>query len=316
MLIRPAVQGDKASWIELAKNVAHIFGSESMPYDKEFHEYIDIKISKHEAVIALDRRTQEAMGIIGFSRGNNRISWLGVLEKHRGKGIGSKLLECAINQLDSTKEITVITFQKDSELGIPARRVYEKFGFEDVDTSILDPLGNPRAKMARKPTGEAQGHSFHYKYDDYAKMAKEEGCPVCQGIKHPDPPILIKELEHSWLECYMEAQGALFGKCHLLSKVHSEHFYDMNQRDMMNFIGDLQKAAKALHKVTGAVKINYELHGNTIPHLHAHLFPRYLDDRFPSAPIDYRVSEPSPYEDEEEFNWFLEQMRYELNVIS
>lgn len=46
-----------------------------------------------------------------------------------------------------------------------------------------------------------------------------------------------------------------------------------------------------------------------MPHLHVHLFPRYIDDDFPSAPIDYHVIEPSPYESEEEFLWFVNSMR-------
>ncbi|MDR0946519.1 MAG: hypothetical protein LBM87_02055 [Ruminococcus sp.] len=40
-------------------------------------------------------------------------------------------------------------------------------------------------------------------------------------------------------------------------------------------------------------------------HLHIHLFPRYLDDDFPSAPIDYRETEPAPYEDYKEYLWLL-----------
>ncbi|MGF7056944.1 hypothetical protein [Brassicibacter mesophilus] len=49
-----------------------------------------------------------------------------------------------------------------------------------------------------------------------------------------------------------------------------------------------------------------------MPHLHVHLFPRYLDDDFPSISIDYHKTEPSPYEDEGEFQWFVERMRNEL----
>ncbi len=197
-------------------------------------------------------------------------------------------------------------------MGIPARNVYHKNGFVDIDTSVFDHLGNPRCKMVIKPTGKKQGGSFHYKYAQYAKMAKKESCPICQGVESPHPPVLIKEMEYSWLECIIEAQGCLFGKCHIISKVHSEHFYDMSSIDMGNFMSDVQKAAKSLHKVTGAIKINYEIHGNTVPHLHVHLFPRYIDDNFPSSPIEYRLTEPSPYESEEEFQWFVEQMRYEL----
>jgi diadenosine tetraphosphate (Ap4A) HIT family hydrolase len=43
---------------------------------------------------------------------------------------------------------------------------------------------------------------------------------------------------------------------------------------------DIQRVAKVLQVITGAVKLNYEIHGNTIPHLHLHLLPRYREDPF------------------------------------
>ena len=89
----------------------------------------------------------------------------------------------------------------------------------------------------------------------------------------------------------------------------------MSRQDLLDFMADLQIASKALKKVTGAVKINYELRGNTMPHLHMHLFPRYIDDPFPSAPIEYRISEPSPYSDEKEFNLFVHSMRNEIGNL-
>ncbi len=75
---------------------------------------------------------------------------------------------------------------------------------------------------------------------------------------------------------------------------------------------DVQKASKALKKVTGAVKINYEIHGNSMPHLHVHLFPRYIDDDYHGAPIEYKLVEPCVYRSEQEFLNFIESMKKEL----
>jgi diadenosine tetraphosphate (Ap4A) HIT family hydrolase len=72
----------------------------------------------------------------------------------------------------------------------------------------------------------------------------------------------------------------------------------------------MQTAGKLL--TVALRQLNYEMHANTGTHLHIHLFPRYLDDDFPSAPIDYRITEPAPYESYEEYLWFVEQMRKEL----
>jgi diadenosine tetraphosphate (Ap4A) HIT family hydrolase len=37
------------------------------------------------------------------------------------------------------------------------------------------------------------------------------------------------------------------------------------------------------------VKVNYEIHGNTVPHLHAHVYARFRGDRFIGGPIDNRL---------------------------
>jgi diadenosine tetraphosphate (Ap4A) HIT family hydrolase len=46
--------------------------------------------------------------------------------------------------------------------------------------------------------------------------------------------------------------------------------------------------SRSVQAVTGAVKLNYEIHGNTIPHLHIHVYPRFVGDPFEGGPIDPR----------------------------
>lgn len=309
MLIRSGVIEDKAEWIKLAKEVAPVFRVPDMADNEEFQAYVIRALKGNKAIVAMDRMTDACLGIISFSRKHNSIAWFGVFEKHRGKGVGGKLLNCAINQLDWNQDINVETYPKDYAPGIPARKVYEKYGFRDTDELRFDEYNNLICKMTIPANDRKKGHSFHYHFDTYTTWADKAHCPVCQKQEPPYPPVLIKELDYSWVECHPEAQGKLFGKCHVLSKQHSEHFYDMAREDMANFMTDVQKAAQALHQVTGAVKVNYEIHGNSMPHLHVHLFPRYLDDDFPSAPIDYRLTEPSPYESEEAFKWFIQKMQ-------
>jgi len=38
------------------------------------------------------------------------------------------------------------------------------------------------------------------------------------------------------------------------------------------------------------VKINYEIHGNSIPHLHMHFFPRYRGDQFEGGSINPKLT--------------------------
>lgn len=316
MLIRWATAEDKPAWIELAKDVSDIFGHTNMSTDSDFLEYVDNKLSKNEALIAVDRMSNNCLGIIGFSRRNNRITWFGVFEKYRNRGAGMRLLTTALRQLDNSKDITVETFCDGHEAGLPARALYHKVGFVDSDNTLYDNFGNSRCKMILPATDKKRGGSFHYRYTDYVKYSKVENCPCCNNAEMPDGNIDIAELKYSFATAERKAQGRLFGKCHVLIKNHYVNFEEIPFEEMAGFMSEIQLVGKALRKVTGAVKINYEIHANSGPHIHCHLFPRYLDDDFPSGPIDYRITEPSPYESDEEFCWFVEVMRSELKKFS
>lgn len=58
----------------------------------------------------------------------------------------------------------------------------------------------------------------------------------------------------------------------------------------MAFMRDARRVSKSIAQVTGAVKINYEVHGNSIPHLHMHFFPRYVGDQFEGGPIHPKLT--------------------------
>lgn len=313
MLIRWTTKEDKPVWLALADHVAVMFDSPDMASDKHFQKGIDTSISKYESLIAIDRMSGDCLGIIGFSRANNNICWFAVYEEYRGKGIGNKLLDTALRQLDNFREVSVITFVMDNLDGQPARALYHKFGFVDVD-EFTDVRGNRRCKMILPPSNIKRGGSFHYNYPEYINQSDKEHCPCCLNLPMPEGQMDIAELDYSYATAEYPGQGRLFGKMHVTAKMHIVDFEEMPFEEMSGFMSDIQRTAKALHKVTGAIKINYEIHANTAPHIHCHLFPRYLDDSFPSTSIDYRITEPNPYESKEEYLWFIDRMREELQL--
>ena len=148
MIIRFAEENELEKWKILAKDVAEIFGNPTMDTDPEFIDYAERKIKQKEALIAVDDMDKEFFGFIGFSRHFNRITWFGVLEKYRNKGIGSKLLEIVLKELDKTKEITVETYRENYIPGHPARYVYKKYGFIETEDNLYDSFGNERCKLS------------------------------------------------------------------------------------------------------------------------------------------------------------------------
>ena len=52
----------------------------------------------------------------------------------------------------------------------------------------------------------------------------------------------------------------------------------LNDEERADFLTDMAAAGAALMKAVGAYRINYSILGNTDPHLHAHIHPRFDDE--------------------------------------
>jgi diadenosine tetraphosphate (Ap4A) HIT family hydrolase/predicted GNAT family N-acyltransferase len=318
VLIRALTTDDIPAWLALAYESDEIV-SELIPdidaFYEGFDDYMADKIKQHEAFMAADRISGKCLGIVAFSKNNSRITYLGVTQGADFQVVGGKLMEIALNQLDNTREITANILKSDEASIRQERALYERFSFVESDNAIEE-SGVPALRMKRPVVAVYRPGSFHHYYANYIDWQDEQKCPVCTyGEKGALDTVVIKELQFSRVEASMlAAQGLLWGKCVVWCKKHYVELDEMPTHDLVGYITDVQKAARALKEVSGAVKINLEIHGNTIPHLHTHLFPRYLDDLYAGQSIDYLKIFPPPYESKAEYDYFIEQMREKLSV--
>jgi len=126
--------------------------------------------------------------------------------------------------------------------------------------------------------------------DAWEKARARERCGVCaRGV--PDDAVAV--LEASWVG--MPQDGPMRGYCFLMLIEHAVELHDVAPEVAAAFMRDVQRVSAAVQGITGAVKMNYEIHGNTVPHLHLHLFPRYPGDPFVGKPIDPRSVRHSVY---------------------
>lgn len=106
----------------------------------------------------------------------------------------------------------------------------------------------------------------------------------------PDEPWCVHvELPASWV--LIPDEAVLPGYVLVVSKRHVIEPYELPPDESAQFWADAMRAAAAVASVVQPVKVNYEIHGNTIPHLHLHIFPRFRGDPFERSPIDpHRVT--------------------------
>ncbi len=106
-------------------------------------------------------------------------------------------------------------------------------------------------------------------------------CVICRDAAPHD---VIGEGEHCWVPA--AGPAPLPGYVCVVSKIHVSEPFDLSPDQQAAFWLDLCSVAQAVRDAVAAAKINYEIHGNTIPHLHLHVFPRYPGDPFTGRPID------------------------------
>lgn len=139
---------DIDTWMELVEKIRWNFpGLETPEKLEEYRETVLRFMDKEQALCV--KEGSKVIGVLLFSKGRNMICCLGVSPDYRRRGIASKLLKKALENLNRTKEITVSTFREEDEKGTAPRALYKKFGF--VEDELTEELGYPNQRFVLRP---------------------------------------------------------------------------------------------------------------------------------------------------------------------
>lgn len=101
-------------------------------------------------------------------------------------------------------------------------------------------------------------------------------CLICERIdliKQNKNPYFVKELETGFV--VLGDFQYYFGYTLFLSKIHVAELDELKFDFMKKFLEEMAQVASAVRLAFKPAKINYELLGNSDPHLHWHIVPRY-----------------------------------------
>jgi diadenosine tetraphosphate (Ap4A) HIT family hydrolase len=121
----------------------------------------------------------------------------------------------------------------------------------------------------------------------------------------------VAELETSWV--LIGPEDPIRGYACLVFARHAVELHDLGEAEGAAFMRDMRRVSAAVAAITQPVKMNYEVHGNTAPHLHVHFFPRYRGDQFEGGPINPRVAKRPAY-GPGEFDRFRERLQAALGA--
>ena len=107
-------------------------------------------------------------------------------------------------------------------------------------------------------------------------------CRACRG-EWPPADAFIADCGPT--KAYLHQDQFFAGWTVLVLKRHVTELYDLERDERGAMMDAVSDVARALATVYAAVKMNYALLGNQLPHIHWHLIPRMADDPILREPV-------------------------------
>jgi diadenosine tetraphosphate (Ap4A) HIT family hydrolase len=109
--------------------------------------------------------------------------------------------------------------------------------------------------------------------------------PPCKACQHtwPRADHFIADLGLS--KAYFHDDQFFAGWTVVVFQRHATELFHLAPTERIQLMEEVNKVANALAQAYGAKKINYELLGNQLPHIHWHIIPRLANDPSPMEPV-------------------------------
>ncbi len=113
-------------------------------------------------------------------------------------------------------------------------------------------------------------------------MSKMLSCKICEKVWPPSDHY-IGNL--GMTRAYLFEDQFFAGWTVLILKDHRTELFQLTRDERTKLIEEVSRAGEVLTEIFNAKKINSELLGNQVPHIHWHVIPRLKSDPDPLKPV-------------------------------
>jgi diadenosine tetraphosphate (Ap4A) HIT family hydrolase len=136
--------------------------------------------------------------------------------------------------------------------------------------------------------------------DRFYALKRGDGCPFCGQGRPDETTDGLRFFAGEVTDAFLHRSGVQRGLSHVYFRGrHVVEPTELEPRESELFWRELLLAGAAIERVFEPVKMNYNLLGNSVPHLHAHLIPRYADDPRPEWPFPFPEGAVPPFDESE-----------------
>lgn len=108
-------------------------------------------------------------------------------------------------------------------------------------------------------------------------------CPFCRKLQAPPVEDVVWNFPHS--VAVLGPWQYYHGYCILIARRHATELSGLDEAERRSYLDEMCLLAHAIELCFRPHKLNYELLGNQVPHLHWHLLPRCADDPARLQPV-------------------------------
>jgi diadenosine tetraphosphate (Ap4A) HIT family hydrolase len=134
------------------------------------------------------------------------------------------------------------------------------------------------------------------------------GCPMCENATLVDTDFGVRFLQGRVANAFLQRPSIQRGYSVVVwAGRHIVEPTQLTEDEAGAYWADVLDAGRAVETVFRPIKMNYETLGNSLPHLHTHVIPRYEQDPRPGRPFPFPDTELPPFP-EDEFRQALSQL--------
>ncbi|TDD50073.1 HIT family protein [Kribbella antibiotica] len=121
---------------------------------------------------------------------------------------------------------------------------------------------------------------------NWDRLMSGEDCDFCKGMGHDRNKWGARIYLGEYVDAYLQSADIQPGYTLIIWKSrHVVEPVELSDDESAGYWLGTMRVARALMEYYVPLKMNYETLGNTSPHLHTHLLPRYVEDPRPGQPF-------------------------------
>jgi diadenosine tetraphosphate (Ap4A) HIT family hydrolase len=125
-----------------------------------------------------------------------------------------------------------------------------------------------------------------------------EGCPSCEEGRPQETASGLRFFAGAVADAYLVRADIQRGLSVVVWRGrHVVEPTELSDAEAAAYGREVLAVGRALLEAFGPIKLNYDLLGNSVPHLHTHIVPRYADDPRPGWPFPFPEEERPPIEE-------------------